>query len=444
MGIFGLVGIIIAAVVIGFSVIIPAAFRTVVSTNEVHIVQSSKRTVSFGKDQSAGNAYYWWPSWIPLIGVRTITLPMSVFSERLENYNAYDKDRLPFIVDIIAFFRITDPNTAAQRVSHFTELQNQLTGILQGAIRSILAVSSIQEIMEGRSQFGEMFTKEVDHQLEAWGVQNVKTIELMDIRDAAGSGVIQNIMAMKKSHIEMSSRIEVAKNMQAAQTAEIIATQEVALKKQDADRLVGVRTAETNREVQVAKQQADQTIRDQEKTTAEKSMAVTQVNTVRTAEIEREAQIVKAEQQKQQTILLAEGKLEATKLEATGILANGTSKAEAEKLMQLAPVQAQITLAKEIGSNEGYQSYLVSIRRIEAEQAVGLQQAEALVNADVKIIANTGEPAAGADAVRNLFNSKTGQNIGAVLEGFANTPAGEAIIKKLNGGNSTSINPGGK
>ena len=67
--------------------------------------------------------------------------------------------------------------------------------------------------MQGRSQFGEQFTKEVEAQLKNWGVSTVKNIELMDIRDSNSSHVIKNIMEKKKSLIEMQSRIEVAENL---------------------------------------------------------------------------------------------------------------------------------------------------------------------------------------------------------------------------------------
>ena len=74
----------------------------------------------------------------------------------------------------------------------------------------------IEEIMQERSKFGGAFTKEVDGQLTDWGVCTVKNIELMDIRDSEKSFVIQNIMKKKRSHIEMESRTEVAKNHRSA------------------------------------------------------------------------------------------------------------------------------------------------------------------------------------------------------------------------------------
>ena len=74
------------------------ALRRVVPVNEVHIVQTRKNTVSFGKGFSS-NTYYEWPSWIPLIGLTKIMLPVSNFAIDLPDYAAYDKERVPFIVD---------------------------------------------------------------------------------------------------------------------------------------------------------------------------------------------------------------------------------------------------------------------------------------------------------------------------------------------------------
>jgi flotillin len=85
-------------------------YRTVVPTNSVHIIQSSRKTTSYGKGQEAGNLYYAWPAWVPLIGVKTIELPVSVFDIPLINYQGYDIDRVPFVVDVMAFFASRQTN----------------------------------------------------------------------------------------------------------------------------------------------------------------------------------------------------------------------------------------------------------------------------------------------------------------------------------------------
>jgi len=219
-------------------------YRVVVHTNMVHIVQSKKKTTSYGTGQEGKNVYYAWPSWVPYFGVTVIKLPVSNFDLSLKNYEAYDKDRVPFMVDVTAFFRIKDTSKAAQRVESVHELEGQLSLIVQGAVRKVLASDNIDSIMLERSKFGNEFTAEVREQLSEWGVESVKSMELMDIRDGHDSKVIFNIMAKKTSHIEMESRTEVANNNKTARTAEIEAEQIVAIREQESEEAIGKRTAE--------------------------------------------------------------------------------------------------------------------------------------------------------------------------------------------------------
>jgi hypothetical protein len=153
----------------------------------VHIVQSAGSTTSYGRGKEAGNSYYKWPSWIPHFGVVVSNFPESVFQIGLKDYDAYDQGRLPFVVDVRAFFRIEDSLTAAQRVSTQIDLEAQLTAVLQGAVRRVLATEHLENIMQDRSTLGKRFTDEVDTQLKEWGVTNVKAIEFMDIRDTRDS-----------------------------------------------------------------------------------------------------------------------------------------------------------------------------------------------------------------------------------------------------------------
>ena len=128
-----LVGLVLLGVAVKLIFII-LDLRRVVPTNQVHIVQRAKQTISYGKDTPNGNTYYEFPSWIPILGITKIVLPVSVFDLDLKAYEAYDIGRLPFVVDIKAFFRIDDSNMAAARVASFGELKDQLLGIVQGAV----------------------------------------------------------------------------------------------------------------------------------------------------------------------------------------------------------------------------------------------------------------------------------------------------------------------
>lgn len=429
-------------ILLSSSILIPLLFvaillRRVVPTNEVHIVQSSGGTTSYGKDsvdgvgRKTGNTYYEWPSWLPVIGITKVSLPTSVFDIDLEDYEAYDKGRLPFAVDVKAFFKISDSNTAARAVANFDELKNQLTAVVQGAIRVVLGSSDIEEIMQGRSGLGDAFTREVNEQLKEWGVMTVKNIELMDLRDGTNGKAIHNIMEKKKSHIESESRIEVAKNQRAAQIAEVEAKQQVELRQQEANQLTGIRTVEAQQAVLMADQKSAQAVKEQERLTKEKEMAVIQVQAVRSAEINKAAAIVKAEQERQQIEIAAAAKLEQQKKNAEGIEAEGRATGEADKAKLMAPVAAQLELAEKIGANEGYQSYLVSIEKVKAAQAVGIKQAEALQDANIKVIANSGSVTDGIGSIGEMFTAKGGTQFGAMLEGFINTPAGRTAMEKL-------------
>ena len=441
------------------------ALRRVVPVNEVHIVQTRKNTVSYGKGFDS-NTYYEWPSRIPMIGLTRVTLPVSNFAIDLPDYAAYDKERVPFLVHVMAFFRISDSNTAAQRVASFEELKEQLTAIVQGSVRTVLAAHEIDQIMLDRSRFGEAFTKEVQPQLGGWGVEAIKNIELMDIRDAKDSDVIHNIMAKRTSGIERESRLVVADNSRQAEMAEIAAKREIEMSRQLAAEQVGLRTAEKDKNVGVANEQASQQVKVQQRETAAKEMDVVQVNTVRGAEIAREAAviaaaqakdvaivqadaakqvavvsaeaskqvaIVSAEGNKQQTVLTAEGQLEAAKRNAEGITAEGHAKGAAETAILMAPVDAQIKLAEKIGADQGYQNYLLGIRNIEAAQAVGMAQAEALKSADVKVISNAGSPGKGLSSVMDLFSADGGTAIASMLEGLAQSPEGKKMLEKFAG-----------
>ncbi len=452
--------------------------RRVVKPSEVHVVRRNKVTDIYGsikpvtnaatgqhqeQDESSGNVYYEIPSWMPIWGVEVQILPLHNFSVDLEKYEAYDRDKLPFVVDVTAFFRIADYKQAASRIEDNATLEEHLEKIVQSSVRSILANDTLDEIMIQRSRYGEEFTKEVSENLKEWGIVPVKAIELMDVRDKDGEQVISNIMEKKKSFIEMESRKEVAKNNQEAREAEISAAQSIAMKEEEKEETIGKRRAEREKAVGIAREQSQQDIQEQAKSTKEKEMAVLQVETVQRANIEKERTIIDAnasrERQKieaEAKVVVAEEQKKAAEHDATALYIQKTKDAEAELIKEqniakaieakglaeatakekqgLAEVEPQIVLAKEIGENKGYQSYLIEIKKVEATQAVGIEQAKNLGNAQIKIIANAGNNIeTGVKSAMDLFSATGGQALGSMLEAFKGTDAGKAILEKITG-----------
>lgn len=453
------IGILVTLGVVGLVALIfvwwVLSLRVVVPTNSVHIVQTASKTTEYGKGRDSGNVYYEWPEWIPYFGITVTAFPESIFDVRLGAYEAYDVGRLPFVVDITAFFRIEDSSKAAQRVSNFTELSEQLASVLQGAVRRILGTEHLETIMEDRSGLGDRFTKEVNEQLQEWGVTTVKAIEFMDIRDSNGSQVIKNIMAKEQSRIDRESRTAVAENTQQAVMAEINAQREVDLKQEEARQQVGQRQAEVDQSVGIAKEKSQQAVQEQAAITAEKTQNTARVNQTKAAEIAKEvlkinadahkaASVVDAEAKAQVQVIdatakadatekAAEGEMKAAKLTAQGIEATGQAEGAAEKARLMAPVDTQIALAKGIAETPKYQEYLIAVRTIEKDEAIGKANAEALAEADLKVIVNSGDVGSGIKGIGDVFSAKGGTNIAAMASALAQTEEGKSLLDKVTG-----------
>jgi flotillin len=426
-----LIGLAVIAGLGIFALLLSLMFRRVVPTNMVHIVQSKSKTTPYGSGKEAGNVYYAWPASLPLIGVTVIQLPESVFDIGLEDYDAYDVGRLPFMVDIKAFFRIKDSARAAQRVASFGELRAQLEAILQGVVRRILSTNRLEEIMQERSGLSEEFTKEVDEQLLELGVCTAKCIEFMDIRDASGSKVIANMMAKEQSRIDRESRVSVAENQRAATEAEIEAKRAVDMKKQDAEQQVGTRAAEKEKAVGIAQEKSHQDVQAEAAVTAERSMEVERVKKTRQAEIAKSVQVTDATALKETRVLEAEAKLQATLKDSEGVAALGVAKAAAEEAILMAPVKAQVELAAKIGENKEYQDYMIRVETVKKDQVVGVAMAASLEKANIKVIANGGSIQQGTEGLMGLLTSGGGTNIAGMLTGLAQTEEGEALLNAV-------------
>lgn len=446
------IAIVIAALV-ALTLFVAAAFRVVVSTNEVHIIQKKKTSISYGKWQEAGNVYYAFPSWIPLIGISRIVLPVSNFDISLDAYEAFDQNKVPFRVDVVGFFRIANPIEAAEKIESFEHLHNQLKLIINGAIRTVLSSKTIIEIMEERSTISQLFNQEVEPQLQNWWVENVRSAEIMDIQDSQNSKVIQMIKEKKSSAIERDSRVEIADNIKTAQIAEIEAVKEADMKKQNAEREVGEKQAEKQKLIGIAQQVSLQEVASETKITREKEMEVKKVEQVNQANINKEQALIDADREKQMRTIAAEalkleqeqkaeadlitqsksaeGKLVEMTKNAAGIKAEGASKAEAEKLMQVALVSGAIELATKIATSPEYMQYLQNIEAIKASQNVGTANAEALKWADLKILANGGSVDKGMNSLLDVFSGKGGAAMASMLENLNNSDLGKDLIGKF-------------
>jgi len=400
--------------VLAMSLLVAMSWRRVVPTNKIHVVQSRGAMYSYGRGEGKGNVYYHVPSPIPFFGVDVTELPIDIFKIPLDGYEAYDAAKVPFSVDVIAFFQIEDALTASQRIGDYDTLKNQLTDTLRGAVRKVLAGHPIEKIMGIRNELGSEFFEEVQDDVKNWGVK-LNSIEFMDISDAQGTKVVTNIMDKERTTIERDSRMKVAENEKAAEIAEIEAQEATSLRDVQRKETVAVRDEENKQKVQIAAAE-----------TRRKEMSVLEVETVRRQEIAKDQARVSAEAAKQVMLLQAEAEALSAKTNAEGykdakILegageasktsATGTAEADIIKAKGLAEAEAKEKMAEALQKmndaaiNAELVKAMVEINRAKYE---GL--AEAYKNANVKIV-TSGKGA-------NLFGVELNAENGADLAMF--------------------------
>lgn len=370
-----IVGIAVASV-LGIVVLCAVAWRRVVPNDQVHVVRSRSASVAYGNGMDR-NVYYEVPSHFPYFGVVVSKVSTSNFPISFEGYDAYDLAKVPFAVDITAFFQVSDPLTVAKRVTSMDELQSQLSNVVKGAVRRVLAGHDIEKIMGSRSELSKEFVTEVGEQTQNWGIK-VLNLEFMDISDWSDTHVITQIQNKEKSTIDMASRTKVAENEKTARLAEIAAAETAALR--DAERV------ET---VSVRQEKAKQVVAEQGAITKARDLEVVKVETVKNQEIVREKSVVIAQTQKDVDVINAE---------------KDVIIAERRKDAQLTTADGNAMAAKR--NAEG-------VRDANVLEGDGQAQKVSLVgNAEADVIKATG--VARADAQDKMAEALTKQNAGAL------------------------------
>ncbi len=438
--------ILIPAVIAGLIVlvmILAASWRVVVPANEVHIVQRNKTSTAYGSGMEPGNVYWKFPYWIPVIGTSVSKQPLAIFQIDLDEYEAYDLEKVPFAVDVISFFQIEEPIEVAKRASDGAALKDQLHNVLRGSVRKVLSSLEINAIMSTRSALNAEFLAEVTYQVKAWGVK-VLSIEFVDIHDAPDTHVITDIMNRKKSKIEKESRMEVAENMRDATVKEIDSKQIAEVRAVEAQQMVEVRNTERGRLVGIAQQKANQEIKEEEQKTQEKMIAVQRTAVVGQANYEKEKKVVEMEAVADSRIIESKGAAESQKIAAEGYksaqllkaegdakLINETGSAEADVIEKKAVAVAtgQLKQAEALAKiqKEGLQAQLGE-KAILAHQAIGVAMAAAYGNADIKAILTQG---GGIDSLGDLLSAPGGAKLGSFIDAIKKVTGGENVLEAL-------------
>lgn len=275
----------------------------VVPVNEAHIriLKNAKQIFSAREGKSA----YWF---IPFI-TKLHKLPLCNLAIPVNDIKLNDKNMAKFVCDLMCFINIKNIDLAVERLIltdaskemgfDFVKLSEDLHAIMESVGRTVTTKQSILDIYMNRSLLDQAITKEVEQVFPKWGIELVD-LELKDIKDAAGSTIIQDIERKIAAEI-----------------------------RRDAD----IKVAMTTKEAELAKAEAEEIYRKRQ--------------------IEKDKQIGISEQYKNQEIALKEVEANSQKIEALRKLEVGKAEIEKQKIEQLAMAQkVKFTLEAEGQSNQ--------------------------------------------------------------------------------------------
>jgi len=224
----------------------------VVPVNEAHVrvLQHTKSVFSARTGKSA----YWV---VPFI-TKLHKLPLCNLAIPVNDIKLNDKDMAKFVCDIMCFVNINNIDLAVERLIltdteqdlgfDFVKLSEDLRAIMESVGRTVTTKQTILDIYMNRSMLDQAITKEVEAVFPKWGIQLVD-LELKDIKDAAGSTIIQDIERKVAAEIRRDAEIRVATTTKEAELAKAEA-EEIYRKRQIAkDQQIGIAEQEKNQQI---------------------------------------------------------------------------------------------------------------------------------------------------------------------------------------------------
>lgn len=362
--------------------------------------------------------YYEWPSWLPW-GVYVYRMPLAIIEVPIKHYKTFSKGNARFVCDVSVYCQILNVLEAAKRFPGTTidDFKEGIKEIVIGAIRTTTANFTVEEVISHRERVAKKIEEEIKDDFRKWGVKltNTAIIDIKDPEDKGPDGkpistVVHDISAKKEAEINSISRKEIAIKNQEAKVAE-------AENREKAE----TRSIEADEKIQKRQQQKAQMIAKEEQKAQKETMEVKRVQQVEQARITAEAMKEEAEGKRNATIEVAEGNKQKFVLEGQGqaqsIEAKGTAEAEVVKQKGLAEAEA---LDKKAEAQRKQQEFAKAIREIEMEEAVRIEAAKALQQAQMKFI-SAGSPKTFMDLLSPEGGLSAGAGLGTLLTGLKET-----------------------
>ena len=448
-------------IIVGIVIALSMLLRRVVPPNEIHIVVRKSRTDIYcanpeyflkpKRDPETGlivphntddieavqvkSVYYYFPSFLPFIGMYVRRLPLEMLEIKVPNFVAFDMKRARFECDIVAFCAIIDGKTAAMRIpgtGDMEELEKQVQQVLWATMRDSTTKMIVRDIINNRKEIINMIKDPLKEALDEWGL-GLKDIEIIEFKDAPQGKVISNISSIREQEIETEARQKNADQKKQARLAEA-----------QAEEIAKIREVERDEAIQKRDQDRIQKVAVQQRLARQKELDVVQVEKVKNQEIEKEKAEVFAEQEravakidaekrrevesviKQQKLLEGQGDRQRDQEQALGKAAytreQGIAEADALKAKLLGEAIGKEKLQEALNKfTDAAIRAMTAIREIEKDEAVYSKLAESMAYADAKLFMGGGK------------TGKDGFEFGKAMEGLltGSGPTGLATINRL-------------
>jgi len=397
---FGIPLLIWVIIVLGALIfIIAATLYTIVPADKADVVIQRGRRRVFSSHPDYGDqnkaAYFKIPSWIPGYGMVVHRMPLKILSIAIPDFLAFDQDRARFVCDIVAYAVIKEPVTAAMRFpDSLDELGKQISKVVQATTRDSTTKKPIREIINNREGIIDTIETPLMEAISHWGLE-LRDIELVEFKDptekeygeAEPPHVIKDISSIIEEQINSEARQKNAEQRKQARLKEAEAEETATMRELARDEEIGKRDQRKNQEV------AKET-----KVAMEEQLEVKKVERVKTEQIDKERAIVEANKMKEVEAVLKEKKQllgegdrlqqeEQAKGQAAYIREKGYADADAKLKLQDA--------LNKFGDNAI--RALVAELIVEKDRQIGVETANALKTADLKVFS-------GGDAGKQGFD----------------------------------------
>lgn len=434
--------VLLALAVIIVIVVLYAIVKTcyvVVEPNKAHVVvvRGKGRKIYHPSQDGSPSSYFYFP-----LFMRRIIVSLENVKQEINDIELRDTNFAPFTCDIVCWFKISNPELAAEKLAVSADgdimnsIQETLSAQVQGVTRAAAMKQEILDLMRDRTTFGVSIFKEVNGDLDEWGVQLVK-LEIIDFADLKDSHVIKDYEARREAEISSTTRQTVANQTQLAEVKEAEATNTANQARITADQEIKMRGIERDQTVSTREQLARLTIAKQTETANVQEVSAEKAKVLGEAQYNADATVITADGQAKAKVKLSEGEKNAEIMTATGnaqaIKLNAD--AQSEQINKTGTAEA-LVIEKKAEAQKKFQdaSKEIEMAKIAADlqKTMYIEFSKALAAANLQIIS--------PDMKFMGFGAEEGAGLGAMIKNLQKTSGVDlrALVSKVTGGSGSN------